>query len=270
MFAYDVEFSNGGSSAVQLLSRHWVFVDENGKSEEIKGPGAKGATPIISMGGKWKYHSGTRLQTPRGSMHGWFTFENLDTQQLFTVPIGRLALSREGRAEMVPCVPDGDGRKLPATSVHSTERVIVGAVVELARHDKEVGMYAFEVDVQVNNARSVPVLIVGHRWEIIDANGQRLRSESHGIGVQDGRQLTAIKMPAGSAMRIRCEMPQLYTSSAVISGMILARPVDPFDPEEYKLENPDDEPVELLVAPLGASADGRPVPEYKPLGFLAD
>ena len=35
MFAYDVEFSNGGSSAVQLLSRHWVFVDENGKSEEV-------------------------------------------------------------------------------------------------------------------------------------------------------------------------------------------------------------------------------------------
>ena len=42
-FTYTVEFTNTGSTAVQMLTRHWAFADADGKVEEIKGPGARGA-----------------------------------------------------------------------------------------------------------------------------------------------------------------------------------------------------------------------------------
>lgn len=96
-------------------------------------------------------------------------------------------------------------------------------------------------------------------------------------------------MPPGSALRIKCELPNLHTNSATISGTILARYVRP--PPPPRRPSPDDdedgaeeagetgeaeddeeedegELVELLIAPLGASSTGLPVPVYKPLSFL--
>jgi len=137
-WGYRVEFTNRGEGSVQLLTRHWVIVDADGKAEEVKGPGAKGQMPTLQPGEKWEYESGTRIATDRGSMHGWFTMEDLHGGGgdsgggggLFPVRVGRLALSPDGNTADVPCIPPTDVSvgKLPATSVHSTERVIVGAV----------------------------------------------------------------------------------------------------------------------------------------------
>ena len=179
-WTYKVEFTNSGKSAVQLLTRHWVFVDANGKSEEIKGPGARGAMPILKPGEKWEYSSGTSISTDRGSMHGWFTFESLPEGRVFSVRVGRLALSTSGSSETIPCVAaagSGDS-KLPTTSVHSTERVIVGAITEIAQRDDDLRQYSFNVDLQVNNARDQAVAILGVYWEIIDAHGQRHETKS--------------------------------------------------------------------------------------------
>ena len=99
---------------VQMLTRHWVFTDANGVVSEVKGPGARGATPILAPGESWSYESGTALRTARGSMVGSFQFEVLEgppalegaaaaavegvlgTARMFSVPIARTALVAAG------------------------------------------------------------------------------------------------------------------------------------------------------------------------------
>ncbi|CAE7491791.1 apaG [Symbiodinium sp. CCMP2592] len=111
---YVVTFSNHGEETVQMLTRHWVFVDALGRLEtEVKGPGARGVTPVLPPGGQWVYESGTRLKTPHGTMHGSFQFEILKSSQRldsrsFSARVGRLALSEDGRPKNVPCVSEAE------------------------------------------------------------------------------------------------------------------------------------------------------------------
>lgn len=70
MFAYRVRISNEGSDTVQLVSRHWVVTDANGRVEEVRGPGVVGEQPILEPGERFEYTSGCPLPTPMGTMHG--------------------------------------------------------------------------------------------------------------------------------------------------------------------------------------------------------
>ena len=69
-FAYTVTVTNTGEVAAQLISRHWVIVDANGLSEEVKGLGVVGHQPLLKPGESFQYTSGSRLRTPSGTMHG--------------------------------------------------------------------------------------------------------------------------------------------------------------------------------------------------------
>lgn len=69
-FAYTVTVTNTGEVAAQLIARHWVVVDANGLSEEIKGLGVVGHQPLLKPGESFQYSSGTRLRTATGTMHG--------------------------------------------------------------------------------------------------------------------------------------------------------------------------------------------------------
>jgi len=274
---YSVEFTNKGAGSVRLLTRHWVIVDAEGKVEEIKGPGAKGAMPSIEPGTAWRYESGTRIATPLGSMHGWFTFEEARTGHLFAVRVGRFALTHDGSTADVPCKSptEAEGGSLPATSVHTTDRVIVGAIAEIAHRDDDLRKYGFAVDLQVNNGRAEAVTILAVRWEIIDANG--LRQVSHGTVGDNG--LGAIKLAPNSALRLRTTLPLLHTPSAKISGVLLARFEQPGEADSEAAPDVggyvelsydgEEEEHELVIAPLGASVDGGPVKSFDPLGFLA-
>lgn len=42
VFAYTVTLRNRGNVAAQLLTRHWVISDANGKVEEVRGDGVVG------------------------------------------------------------------------------------------------------------------------------------------------------------------------------------------------------------------------------------
>lgn len=70
MFAYHIRISNLGGDTVQLLSRHWVITDANGRVEEVRGPGVVGEQPVIKSGAHYDYTSGCPLPTPMGTMHG--------------------------------------------------------------------------------------------------------------------------------------------------------------------------------------------------------
>ena len=43
-------FTNRGRDTVQMVARHWVFVDVEGGVVEVKGPGARGVTPVLMPG----------------------------------------------------------------------------------------------------------------------------------------------------------------------------------------------------------------------------
>ena len=55
---------------MQLLSRHWIITDGEGRVEEVRGPGVVGEQPILLPGESFDYTSGCPLPTPFGSMRG--------------------------------------------------------------------------------------------------------------------------------------------------------------------------------------------------------
>lgn len=70
LFAYRIRITNAGEETVQLLSRHWVITDGDGRTEHVRGPGVVGEQPVLEPGGSFEYTSFCPLPTPIGSMHG--------------------------------------------------------------------------------------------------------------------------------------------------------------------------------------------------------
>jgi len=69
-FAYRIHISNDGDDVVQLLSRHWIITDANGRVEEVRGPGVVGEKPVLKPGESFEYTSFCPLPTPFGTMEG--------------------------------------------------------------------------------------------------------------------------------------------------------------------------------------------------------
>jgi ApaG protein len=71
-FTYRVRISNQGEETVQLVSRHWIITDADGRTEEVRGPGVVGEQPVLAPGEAFEYTSFCPLPTPIGSMHGTY------------------------------------------------------------------------------------------------------------------------------------------------------------------------------------------------------
>lgn len=70
VFAYTITVRNEGAVAAQLLSRHWVIKDANGKVREVTGEGVVGEQPHVEPGEGFQYTSGAVLETSVGTMRG--------------------------------------------------------------------------------------------------------------------------------------------------------------------------------------------------------
>lgn len=70
VWAYHIRIENEGNAPVQLISRHWVITDGNGRRQEVQGLGVVGEQPIIAPGEAYDYVSGCPLPTPTGTMQG--------------------------------------------------------------------------------------------------------------------------------------------------------------------------------------------------------
>ena len=93
VFAYTITIENTGETAAQLLSRHWVITDANGKVEEVRGDGVVGEQPLLVPGETFRYTSGAVLETPLGTMHGSYQMVGQDgTQFDAPIPAFRLAV----------------------------------------------------------------------------------------------------------------------------------------------------------------------------------
>ena len=71
-FSYTVRITNEGDETVQLLSRHWIATDANGRVQEVKGPGVVGEQPVLRPGESFQYTSGWPLKTSAGVLRGTF------------------------------------------------------------------------------------------------------------------------------------------------------------------------------------------------------
>ncbi len=71
-FAYHISIHNDGEVSAQLLSRHWVITDGEGRTEEVRGAGVVGQQPMLKPGEHFEYTSACPLTTPVGTMHGSF------------------------------------------------------------------------------------------------------------------------------------------------------------------------------------------------------
>jgi ApaG protein len=69
-FAYTITISNTGAIPAQLLSRHWIITDSNGRVQEVQGEGVIGEQPHLSPGESFQYTSAAMIETPVGTMHG--------------------------------------------------------------------------------------------------------------------------------------------------------------------------------------------------------
>ena len=91
-FLYTITITNEGTETVQLLTRHWIITDGNGKVEEVRGPGVVGKQPILKSGESFEYTSGCPLQTPFGVMEGTYQMV-LESGERFDAKIAPFTLS---------------------------------------------------------------------------------------------------------------------------------------------------------------------------------
>ena len=95
MFTYNVTITNTGDQTVQLINRHWIITNANGKVEEVRGPGVIGLQPKLAPGEVFEYSSFCPLDTGVGTMHGSYQMMSDDGDE-FSVAIAPFVLSVPG------------------------------------------------------------------------------------------------------------------------------------------------------------------------------
>ena len=71
-YAYTIQIVNTGDITAQLIARHWVITDAEGRTEEVRGLAVVGHQPLLKPGERFEYTSWTRIATPQGTMRGTY------------------------------------------------------------------------------------------------------------------------------------------------------------------------------------------------------
>ena len=92
VFAYTIRIRNLGRLPAQLLARHWIITDGNGRTEEVHGDGVVGEQPRLEPGEQFTYTSGATLPTSVGTMEGSYDMVGDDGTR-FDAPIPPFTLA---------------------------------------------------------------------------------------------------------------------------------------------------------------------------------
>ena len=92
VFAYTIRIRNLGRLPAQLLARHWIITDGNGRTEEVHGDGVVGEQPRLEPGEQFTYTSGATLPTAVGTMEGSYDLVGDDGTR-FDAPIAPFTLA---------------------------------------------------------------------------------------------------------------------------------------------------------------------------------
>ncbi|KZN50688.1 Co2+/Mg2+ efflux protein ApaG [Pseudoalteromonas luteoviolacea] len=93
VFAYTITIKNHSLCSAKLESRYWLITDANGKETEVEGEGVVGEQPTIRPGESYQYTSGAVLDTPVGTMEGYYLMRN-EFGSEFKAPIKVFRLNR--------------------------------------------------------------------------------------------------------------------------------------------------------------------------------
>ena len=99
-WAYTIEIANSGDAPVQILARHWIITDANGRREDVRGVGVVGEQPVIPPGAAFTYTSGCPLTTPSGTMVGSYQAIG-DDGETFAVAIPAFSLDVPGAKPVI-------------------------------------------------------------------------------------------------------------------------------------------------------------------------
>lgn len=88
---YTIEIENGIDEVIQLMSRHWIITDQNGRRQEVRGDGVVGEQPRLMPGERFVYASGCPLSEPSGMMMGSYRMRREDGEE-FNVSIPAFSL----------------------------------------------------------------------------------------------------------------------------------------------------------------------------------
>ena len=89
---YHITIRNTGSVTAQLISRHWIITDAEGKVQEVQGAGVVGEQPVLQPGQQFEYTSGCTIDTPVGTMKGSYQMVAGDGAR-FDAPIAEFTLA---------------------------------------------------------------------------------------------------------------------------------------------------------------------------------
>jgi len=95
VFSYTITIRNEGTQAAQLVSRHWLITDSNGKTQEVRGKGVVGEQPHLRPGQSFRYSSGAIIETPVGTVQGSYQMRS-DEGLTFDAPIPAFRLALPG------------------------------------------------------------------------------------------------------------------------------------------------------------------------------
>ena len=71
-FAYTVTIRNTGDVTAQLIGRHWIVIDADGRREDVRGLAVVGHQPLLAPGEQFEYTSWTRIDAQHGQMSGTY------------------------------------------------------------------------------------------------------------------------------------------------------------------------------------------------------
>ncbi|WP_099867236.1 Co2+/Mg2+ efflux protein ApaG [Pararhizobium haloflavum] len=97
VWGYRIVIVNHSDAVVQLRGRYWHITDENGRVDEVSGPGVVGEQPVLRPGDSYEYQSGCPLDTPSGVMRGRYQMQSEDGDR-FEIDIPAFSLDRPGVA----------------------------------------------------------------------------------------------------------------------------------------------------------------------------
>ncbi len=267
LHSYAVHFTVRNEGApLKLLSRHLVYTAANGSTFELHSPGDGRHLLLIESGEDVSFSTISALPTRRGALAGSLQFAVLlaaddaasrSTQHGFSAHIGRVALSPEARAEIVPCGTPAPGL-LPSSSLHSTEGVLIAIKTAFLQgaSDPDARRFVFMLDVTIANGRSAPVSILALNLLFIDTLGAKRAFRASVLG--NGGHGT-LRLSPGRMSRLENSVV-MQTPTAMLRGELLGSLSGSDAPET---------PDVFEVAPTGLSVGGESVESLESLGFLS-
>lgn len=93
IFSYAITIQNNSKDTVQLTRRYWRIFDSLNKTEIVEGEGVVGETPILLPNEEHTYSSGCFLESNIGSMSGFYTMKNIETDEIFKVYVPTFQLT---------------------------------------------------------------------------------------------------------------------------------------------------------------------------------